>query len=178
MSGYKPKYRVQNVSEWDDLIYFIRRGLVDQAKSFALSNKLRFSGSTHVRTNKETVLHVCAEFDQCELFKWFFKRYNCDFSVVNDAGETPLIIAAREGKTAVIKLMWEELQEAGNNLNVNHKMKDGWTALTYAAMNGFVVVVEQLLKMGAEVRNVDKFHRNALHWAARFNNVNMIEKLL
>ena len=57
-------------------------------------------------------------------------------------------------------------------------MADGWTALHYAAMNGFANIVDLLVQSGADVNCTDKFHRNALHWACRFNNLRMMEKLL
>ena len=63
--------------------------------------------------------------------------------------------------------------------NIDHKMVDGWTALMYAAMNGYMHIVMLLVKDGgADINCTDKFHRSALHWACRFNNVKMIQKLL
>ena len=58
-------------------------------------------------------------------------------------------------------------------------MADGWTALHYASMNGFARIVEYLVKEGgADVNVQDRLFRNALHWAARFNNTKMAEVLL
>ena len=63
--------------------------------------------------------------------------------------------------------------------NVDHRMIDGWTALHYASMNGFANIVELLVKEGdANVNEMDRFQRNALHWACRFNSLRLIEKLL
>jgi ankyrin repeat protein len=62
---------------------------------------------------------------------------------------------------------------------VDMKSKDGWTALMYASMNGFVSIVDLLVAKGrADVNNTDRLHRTALHWAARFNNVKVAQKLL
>ena len=57
-------------------------------------------------------------------------------------------------------------------------MHDGWTALAYASMNGFYHIVDRLIKAGADLNTKDRLRRNPLHWAARFNNVFMAQKLL
>lgn len=58
-------------------------------------------------------------------------------------------------------------------------MVDGWSALMYASMNGYMHIVMLLVKDGgADINQTDKFHRSSLHWACRFNNVKMIQKLL
>ena len=97
---------------------------------------------------------------------------------MNDAKETPFIIAAREGKSDIIRLYFESYKDH-QRFDINHKMIDGWTALHYASMNGFANIVELLVKEGdAEVNLLDRFQRNALHWACRFNSQRLIEKLL
>ena len=57
-------------------------------------------------------------------------------------------------------------------------MKDGWTALLYAAINGFCIIVELLAKNGANIDSYDNLKRNSLHWAARFNNTKMAKTLM
>ena len=112
------------------------------------------------------------------MFKWFVRELNADVAVLNDAKENPFIIAAREGKIDIIRLYLEEYHNR-SNFKVDHKMIDGWTALLYSAMNGFAHIVELLVNLGgADINMIDKFHRNALHWACRFNNIKMMEKLL
>ena len=64
------------------------------------------------------------------------------------------------------------------NFMVDARMQDGWTALAYAAMNGFSEIVIFLSKNGAKVDTNDKCHRSPFHWAARFNNVKMAKVLL
>ena len=49
----------------------------------------------------------------------------------------------------------------------------------YASMNGFACVVDYLVKeCRADLNVVDRIGKNALHWAARFNNKKVVEKLL
>ena len=58
-------------------------------------------------------------------------------------------------------------------------MKDGWTALMYAAMNGYSSIVNFLVtKCEADINIVDRLGRNALHWASRYNNKKVVEMLL
>ena len=57
----------------------------------------RFKGNYRVRENGETMVHICAEYGQPDLLEWFVHNYDPDLNPVNDAGETPVMIAAREG---------------------------------------------------------------------------------
>jgi len=43
-------------------------------------------------------MHFCAEFNNIEIFRWYQDRWLGDINSVNIAGETPLIVAAREGR--------------------------------------------------------------------------------
>ena len=63
--------------------------------------------------------------------------------------------------------------------NVNKRMKDGWTALMYASMNGFASIVDALVEeCDADVDVLDRLRKNALHWAARYDNRRVVEQLL
>ena len=57
-------------------------------------------------------------------------------------------------------------------------MIDGWTGLHYAALNGYTWTLEFLLERGANIDAIDKFKRNALHWATWFDNIEVVKKLL
>ena len=57
------------------------------------------------------MLHVCAEFDQVEIFRWamgYFKSKKIDINAKTVAGETPLMVASREGKTGIVHLIITE----------------------------------------------------------------------
>ena len=96
-----------------------------------------------MRKNGDQVLHLCAEAGQVELFEWFHVNYYCDVNAANEAGETPFIIAAREGRIKIIKLYFEKYMDL---FKVTTKSKDGWTALMYACFNSYSRVVELLLQ--------------------------------
>jgi ankyrin repeat protein len=91
-------------------------------------------------------------------------------------GETPLMVACRLGNNELVNLY---VKKYFRKFNVNKQAKDGWTALMYAAMNGFLSLVRILVEdCDADVDLTDNNNRNALHWAARYDNINMIENLL
>ena len=136
-----------------------------------------FNPNAQVRRNGENLLHVCAEYNCRPLFEWLVSDHKGGPFRKNEAGETPLIIAAREGKIDIVKMYVEQYKD-WEDYNLDQKMLDGWTAMSYAAMNGFCSVVEYLIKQGANVDSSDRLHRSALHWACRFNNVKMTSLLL
>ena len=92
------------------------------------------------------------------------------------ADETPLHVAAREGKVDLIKFL---LTNHKKLIDIECKMMDGWTPVFYAAVNGYLITVETLVKDGwCELNAVDRFERTVLHWAARYNNKPMVKLLL
>jgi ankyrin repeat protein len=50
-------------------------------------------------------LHVCAEYGQEELFKYFLGEPNAKVNCKNYVEETPLHLAAREGKLNMLNLL-------------------------------------------------------------------------
>ena len=90
--------------------------------------------------------------------------------------ETPFVVAAREGRINILKLYFEKLTI--NNFNPDARTIDGWTAFTYASINGFLNTVQYLASMSVNIHTSDRIKRNALHWAARFDNYQMVTVLL
>lgn len=58
-----------------------------------------------LRPSGDTVLHVCAEYGQDELFKYFLGEPNSKVNCKNYVDETPLHLAAREGKLNMLNLL-------------------------------------------------------------------------
>lgn len=50
-------------------------------------------------------MHVCAEYGQEELFKYFLGEPNAKVNCKNFVDETPLHLAAREGKLNMLNLL-------------------------------------------------------------------------
>ena len=91
----------------------------------ALENR-KFKKDTRINKKGETVLHLCAEYGRVEMFKWFQKYFIIDVKVNDDAGETPLMIACREGKKKIVELY---INEYKGLWMADKKSNDGWTAL-------------------------------------------------
>ena len=75
------------------------------------------------------------------------------------------------------------LIETFNNLmtrdvNVNASLKNGYSLLHYAAMNGSHLIVEELLKRGAIINAIDNHKSTALHIGARQNCKDVVAVLL
>jgi len=117
-------------------------------------------------------MHVCAEFGREKLFE-HFARKGGDHVCLNYANETPFHVAAREGKVSILRFYLDNYE-----INIDMKMKDGWTAFNYAAFNGYTATMEYLLKMGAYINETDNFKRTALHWAAKSECKEVVQKLL
>ena len=72
-----------------------------------------------------------------------------------------------------------QILKGSDSFDIDAKTLDGWTALMYAAMNGFATLCEMLVKDGgANINATDKFHRTALHWACRFDSQIVTQRLL
>ncbi len=63
-------------------------------------------------------------------------------------------------------------------LDLDAVTKDNWSALFYAAINSELAIIDFLVTE-AKVKTslVDRFKRSPVHWAARYDLVNVIAKL-
>ncbi|KAF3147186.1 hypothetical protein TWF703_000026 [Orbilia oligospora] len=87
---------------------------------------------------------------------------------------TTLIVASYFGFAIVVK----HLLESENNLDLNSKdSRYKRSALSWAAENGFEVVVAQLLK-ASQVDSVDNYHRTPLVYAVWKKNTSVIRQLV
>jgi len=55
---------------------------------------------------------------------------------------------------------------------------DGWTALHYASLNGYISIVELLHRKNANVSALDILKRNALHYCCKYNQLEVAQVLL
>lgn len=89
--------------------------------------------------------------------------------VENASGETPLMMAALKGNTALVR----QLVARGAQVN-----RPGWTPLHYAATGPEPAIVGYLLERGAKVDAPSPNHSTALMMAARYGAQESAELLL
>ena len=162
--------------EYDDLCYKIKRGKIEEVKEHFRKNK-DFNPKLAMKPNGDAILHVCAEFDQTAILEWAMNhwRHKKIFAdEQNEAGETPLMIAAREGKFNTVNMILTQFKKG---IHVDRKSKDGWTALFYAAHNGWMLIFNLLVNPpnSASIFTYDRLGRSILHYGARFNNMRIVE---
>ena len=119
---------------------------------------------------------MCAEYGQVKLFEDFHKRFPGDIDIKNRLDETPFCTAAREGRINILRMMYEKYPPP--LFNADARTVDGWTAFSYATINGFLNTITFLAENKANIHTSDRIKRTALHWAARFNNTKVVQLLL
>ena len=164
----------QPLEEFNQLIYQIKIGQVYKARNLAKEKQI--NSATVLRKNGDTILHVCAEYGQVKLFEDFHKRLPGDIDIKNKLDETPFCTAAREGRINILRMMYEKYPPP--MFNADCRTTDGWTAFSYACINGFLNTITFLAENKANIHTSDRIKRTSLHWAARFNNVKVVQLLL
>ncbi|XP_065343629.1 serine/threonine-protein phosphatase 6 regulatory ankyrin repeat subunit B-like [Cloeon dipterum] len=87
--------------------------------------------------------------------------------------EVSLLLACKQKNWDKVKNLLES-----KNLSINRQDKDGKTALHYAAKEGNLGIVQQLLSQRADVQLKDHNGWTALHYAILTNNQDLVQKLL
>lgn len=95
---------------------------------------------------------------------------NC-FSIVNDEGFTPLILACYKGNDSVAKCLIQS--ESAINFNSSYG-----TAIMAATVRGNLALVQLLLEHHADPNLSDGQGNTALIYAAMFQNVDIVKVLL
>ncbi|KAG2456361.1 ANR50 protein, partial [Polypterus senegalus] len=102
-----------------------------------------------------------------------------DPTIQDYQGQTPLMLAARQGHARVLQCLLEWAQKDGRRLDlVDHADREGWTALRSAAWGGHAEAVRILLEAAAEVDGSDSEGRTALRAAAWGGHEEILQTLL
>ncbi|XP_045534149.1 ankyrin repeat, SAM and basic leucine zipper domain-containing protein 1 [Papilio machaon] len=83
----------------------------------------------------------------------------CLLNIGDKFGQTPLMRAISNGRTAVVQLLLDK------NVNVEMRDQQGWTAMFWAVHHNKPDIVEILIQHGARLKEVDKSGRTPLEIA-------------
>ena len=94
-------------------------------------------------------------------------------SITRDTQQTwPWDEAAASGNIPIIELLLRRSEDA------NHRNRDGWSAIHWAAEEGHLEIVDRLLNAGANPSAVSSYGTSPLHCAANGGHVSIVDLLL
>ena len=156
-----------------EIIRFLSRPALIEASSQALFAAKRRSGQSNYSQKfpkQMTALHAGAYFGVVEVVTELLKlELNADSK--DNAGQTPLSWAARNGHEAIVKLLLDK------GAAIESKDTYNQTPLSYAAQNNHEAIVQLLLDKGAATESKDRYGQTPLSYAAQ-NGHEAIVKLL
>jgi uncharacterized protein len=118
---------------------------------------------------RNTPLHVAIREESENAFNGLLKSPATDVNAINQAGETPLMLAAIKGRLPWVKT----LVERGAHVN-----EAGWSPLHYAASGPNEAVVRWLLEQGAALNARSPNGTTPLMMAAGYGGLSSVEVLL
>ena len=117
-------------------------------------------------------LHDAASRGDTKLIKALLDQNRDAIFVKNEAGTTPLYVAAANGRAEAVRLFLASGSE------VDAKAARGTTPLYAAAVGGHIEVVGLLLGAGAELNNASSMGSTPLHGAAANGRLEVVKLLL
>jgi ankyrin repeat protein len=124
-------------------------------------------------TNKKKFLEAVEEGD-LDKIKKIFNKPGFNVNVKDKDGNTPLIIASREGHTDIVKVLLDK----GADIDVVDKSSIGTTALIIALKGSHTDIAELLVEKGADVKIKDRHGFTALMCASYFGYTKMVKLLI
>jgi len=106
--------------------------------------------------NGDTALMQACEFGHLDIVKVLLDHDSCDVNHRNSNGYVPIIIAGRNGQTAIVQYLLTK------GADINRENINGDTALTWASNNQHPETVALLLSQGGEVNHCTKSGATAL----------------
>ena len=104
--------------------------------------------AAHSPIRNEDGYLTAAEDGNTELVKNYMISANTDWRVVDEQGQTALILASANGHVNIVKLFTINKKKCFST-NINHKDNNNKTALIVARENGHTNVVDLLIRAGA-----------------------------
>ncbi|RID71111.1 hypothetical protein BRARA_C03069 [Brassica rapa] len=121
--------------------------------------------------NKRGALHFAAREGQTEICRYLLEELKLDADTKDEAGDTPLVHAARQGKVGTAKYLLDH----GADPNIASEL--GATALHHAAGTGEIELLKELLSRGVPVDSQSE-SGTPLIWAAGHDQKDAVQVLL
>ncbi|MEJ6002293.1 ankyrin repeat domain-containing protein [Paucibacter soli] len=137
--------------------------------SLVMTLMLRGTDPNLRNAERQTALHLALRHESDTTFQTLLKHPGLDVNAINQAGETPLMLAALKGR-----LDWMKALVARGAL-VN---EPGWTALHYACSGPDRGAVRWLLEQGAAIDARSANGSTPLMMAAGYGDSSSVEVLL
>ncbi|WP_411849346.1 ankyrin repeat domain-containing protein [Stenotrophomonas sp. LGBM10] len=91
----------------------------------------------------------------------------------SDGTKNNLLAAVNSGDLVQIRSIIEKKPDV-----IDAYLNDGWTALTFAAKDGNVSVVNFLIEKGADINKLEGGGNSPLYWAAKYGHEDIVALLL
>ncbi|XP_028295267.1 NF-kappa-B inhibitor alpha-like [Gouania willdenowi] len=126
---------------------------------------------------RQTALHLAVITEQPHLVERLLKA-GADPLLVDNSGNTALHIACKRGSLACFGVISQNCQRHLNAIVSFHNYS-GHNCLHLASINGFVSLVESLVKLGADINAQEQCSgRTALHLAVDLQNLSLVRQLI
>lgn len=143
----------------------------------------KFLGKYNEKNPSHTFLTLAAKYSAFDIFTILIK-YGADITQENSNGYNPLIISAQKNNCDIVEYILEN-----KLIDIDHQCFSGLTALMYAAENGFIDLMQLLLKYGANPNVTMRCRLSGLGWlgldgqtalsrAAKYNKFEAVTLLL
>ncbi|XP_046567524.1 death-associated protein kinase 1-like [Haliotis rubra] len=161
---------------------------------------------SHVDADGMNILHLACLGNNVKMVNELLKLELVDIDTRDRRGQTPAMLAARQGNRPVLDLLTREharlllVDNYGDNMlqlacirdnvsivnyllfkhlfNINSAGRQGRTPLMVAANRGCKVIFDLLVKEGGDMKLMDDYNNNILHLASSGGNKDIVEKVL
>ncbi|KAM9798056.1 NF-kappa-B inhibitor alpha-like [Neosynchiropus ocellatus] len=127
---------------------------------------------------RQTALHLAVITEQPLLVHSLLKA-GCDPRLTDDGGNTALHIACKKGSPACFDIITQYSCSRHLTSLISGTNYNGHNCLHMASINGFISLVESLVRLGADINAQEQCSgRTALHLAVDLQNQTLVRRLL
>lgn len=176
---YEPEaWKMQANEDGDTLLHLAIIHLEKELATEAIKRSYRDAFYLNQQNNlHQTPLHLAIITDQPEIAAKLFEA-GCDPEVRDYRGNTALHIACEKGSLHGVGVIVQNCKSRLSSL-LQYTNYDGHTCLHLASSNGFLAIVEDLIKLGADINAQEPCNgRTALHMAVDKQNADLMHLLL